>query len=105
MSTIDHRSIKREIAPRFPKGVAMPHPAITPVFMLDGGFSTWAKLYDCTPPCREECRRFWWAIESAPWRRVSIEARARERREEAMRRPDQAALSVMALAEAAADWE
>jgi hypothetical protein len=83
----------------------MPPPAITPVFMLDGEFSTWRSLYDCIPPCREECRRFWWAIESAPWRRVSIEARSRERREEAQRRTRQAARPVMALAEAVADWE
>jgi hypothetical protein len=88
----------------------MPRHVIKPAFMLNGAFSSWRRLNDCTPPAAEECRRFWWAIESAPWKRVSAEASARERMEATQRKTDEAILPVTTFAEAAAgtplaDWE
>jgi hypothetical protein len=104
----------RKIAPVWPGALArqgaLPSQRPVPVSGLDGELSTWGKLYDCTPPAGAECLRFWWAIESAPWKRISAEAAAQERREEARRRTDEAMLSVVSFATemavcAAADWE
>jgi hypothetical protein len=89
----------------------MSHPlktTVRPVIMLNGEFSTWTKIYDCTPPSGErECLAFWWSIHREPWKRVSAEIAAGREFREAQQPTDAAVVSAMAIAETAMaeDWE